>query len=284
MSEITKKIGDVLLINSYTLWESINGYALEHRARELLKNVECSFYDEDYKLLKKPVVGITGIWGMPLYRDATCSEEELMLWKWGKKLSLVQLRSYVEDMMAFGAFYSYLNPNDKNAADMNHMLQDHAHFSTAHTSSLNIIVAGASTCVENEFMCQRDILHFCRLTEARTKAQNEPVYSVLYPELLWMYKDIQNYIYQTKETIQPLITNKNMLEWANLAASSAKATLFMVTWSLKNYQKLLAYLNDDGKEEEYKRLLYLMNTSLHGLFPSLFLASAWYTYQPPKHR
>jgi hypothetical protein len=59
-------------------------------------------------------------------------------------------------------------------------------------------------------------------------------------------------------------------ESRNLALPAAKATLVLVTGSLRAFQKLLSAIDDEGRELEYRRCLAALNDVLHPLHPGLF--------------
>ena len=60
------------------------------------------------------------------------------------------------------------------------------------------------------------------------------------------------------------------LEALNRLFPSAKASLLLVSGSLRSFQKLVAQRDDPGKEAELRALLRTLNRSLAALWPALF--------------
>jgi hypothetical protein len=60
-------------------------------------------------------------------------------------------------------------------------------------------------------------------------------------------------------------------ESRNLVFPAAKATLVLVTGSLRSLQKLVGAIDDEGREVEYRRCLSALGEVLHALHPALFL-------------
>jgi hypothetical protein len=75
----------------------------------------------------------------------------------------------------------------------------------------------------------------------------------------------------------------NLIEASNLLHSSWKATIFLVSGTLRNFSKLLDNINDLWKEEEYRRILLLLNDNLYNMFPKFFKSSADFNFKYPKH-
>jgi len=53
--------------------------------------------------------------------------------------------------------------------------------------------------------------------------------------------------------------------------------------TLRNLLKLVAMLGDNGKEEEMKRVLALINDICHRLWPKFFKETSSYGYVYPTH-
>ncbi len=277
MSNIVRQINSVRFINARNLWSSIKGVSTQHRSRAILRAAGVTFFDDQYNFVKCPQVAIIGIGGIPIVWDNSLDKNQVALTTASNVgISPKNISDSMLEMAAYGGYNSYLNPSDKNPDEFMNVLLDNKHYSTTHLSVLNIMFLGVSSSVENEFNCQRDILHLARFTEARTKAQNNPPICVLYPELL---KTAQEILHHSQSIIPNFQSSqKNLtadyIEASNILFPAAKATLFTITISVRNLLKLTSFLGDDGKEEEMKRVLALLNDSLNSLFPKIFCNSS----------
>jgi len=245
------------------LWRSIERVPMPERSMRLMVAAGVPFYDDACQFIRAPVAAICGVGGTPVRQSS---------------IDVERIRSEHAAMMGFSADMAYLNPADRPPEAMFDVIAKHGHFSVAHTVSLNILVAGHSCAVEHELACQRDILHLSRLTVARTPAQASPPVVVLEPELL---EPMQRVLRATQHEVDavrcaatpPRRRDKTFQEAVNIAFPAAKGSLVLLTASLRSFQKLMGGLSDDGKEEEYKRVLATINDSLHALWPQMFDAT-----------
>jgi hypothetical protein len=132
-------------------------------------------------------------------------------------------------MKAFGAFMSYLNTGDKTPEGMLDTLREHGHPSTEHMVFLNIFIGGITISVENEFNCQRDIIHLARITEARTQVQANPPYVVLDESLLDAYISVRDHINRQISQVANSGHGKDFLEASHTMHSSCKATAIIIS-------------------------------------------------------
>jgi hypothetical protein len=282
----TKVISGATFINSHYLWASLSGIPVQDRIRILMREGGVSFFDEEGVFVKAPSAGITMVGGLPLtWEDSTPSDQ--LTFAFTPPFSLEDIRKSFFSAAGFSGFYSYLNPKDVAPEELFHKMAGYGHLSSTHVMTISIIVLGVSTAVENEFNCQRDIIHLSRLTEARTQAQTAPSIVVLYPEFLPLYRQVYTHTINSLASFEKeaklSYSKLDFLESRNLLFSSSKATAFMLTGSMRNFAKLVSALSDTGKEEEFKRALACINDNLHGLLPEIFKPTADFGYVFPAH-
>ncbi len=162
---------------------------------------------------------------------------------------------------------SYLNPERRSPAAMFDLLVSRGEFSVAHGVSVNVLVAGVSVGVENEFNSQRDLVHLARVTVARTRAQADPPIVVRDPALLASHRRILDAVRAERAALSG--TGADFQENANLMFPAAKATAFLMTASLRNLQRLLTGIDDRGKEAEYRDVLARLRDLLGSIWPFL---------------
>lgn len=229
--------------------------AREPRANKLaaaLGFAGCASWDDEGRYIRGPSVSLVGIGGVPI------SPELLALYQDGGR-----------NMMAASAGMSYLNSGNKPLDALYPSVIARGHHSIAHTTTANLLVAGVSSGVENEFNSQRDVVHLSRVTNARTGIQDRPPIVVPSADLLPITRNIVEATDDALATL-PAPTSLDEREERNLLYPSAKATLFLATASLRNFQKLVAQAHDDGKEKEYQTALSAINDCLSSLWPELF--------------
>src|SRR5262249_14511883 len=126
---------------------------------------------------------------------------------------------------------------------------------------------------------QRDLVHLARLTEARTGAQADPPLAVLDPREVPLFRAAMDH---TRALLAALPADDRAAsdrhEARNLAFPAAKATLVLVTGSLRALQKLVSAIDDEGREVEYRRCLAALGEVLAALHPSLFPAVRRYPW------
>ena len=127
-----------------------------------------------------------------------------------------------------------------------------------------LALAIGAAAVETELCCQRDLVHLSRVTVARTAAQDDPSFVVLDETHLSTLQEMRRHVL---ESLKPLTGSR---EARNTLFPASKATMVLITGSLRNYQKLTAARDDQGKEEEYRRMLTALTQLLNPLAPELF--------------
>lgn len=255
-----------------SLWQSAKGVPAKDRLTELMKAGGVQFFaDAEYpcQFVSKPVVAIVGVGGIPLDKQGFDDTKVVDAFK---------------AMMGYSASFSYVNPTDPT--QMFGIVADRGEFSVSHTCSLNIIILGLSTAAEIELDTQRDLVHLSRVTVARSASQDQPPVVALYPEALPIAKQMMAATRQLLgDSEKPdHLDKQDWREAVNLFQPLSKATMVMVSGSLRGFQKLLMSINDNGKEEEYRRILAQMNESLSALFPEIFVPNDSRNFNyPPDH-
>ncbi len=325
----------VLVLDSAAWWSSVpKEVPLRDKLGVLLKNCGCEFWDDINLLKPKPVVALSAIGGIPIklstmgdnkfeddsttiYLDLDLLDGDVLNSNTEKcsssstsyRVTFASLVDSWKRQMAYASFPTYLNPRNLAASDMYEtVIKQHQHFSVAHTVSLSFTIAGLSCAVENELNSQRDLVHVCRLTVARTAAQASPPLIVPMEELVEVYKKVRKTIEEEMPPLPTVANNTsdtntlNSLNSLNLNTKqnninnssiklsddsssfskldwhegrftlwpSAKAHIIVVSASLRNFQKLVADLTNTGKEREYRSLLWHLNQNLAALFPDMF--------------
>eukprot|EP00466_Bigelowiella_natans_P007618 jgi/Bigna1/71256/fgenesh1_pg.15_\ len=238
--------------------------------------------DQGRLFVRDPVLAVSAIGGIPIRLGTSVPRDcvELGIGPVGKGpvVHVKDLADAFRRQMGLAGFPSYLNPKGISADQMWDVVAKHRHFSVAHAASVSFVMAGHSCAVENEFNCQRDIIHIARLTVARTAAQANPPLVVPHRELLPAYRRVREstagLIEEMKQRKRPEEMNVGDWQEARFAMfPAAKAHVAVVTGSLRNLQKLSGEMSSGGKEIEYVRLLSKMNDSLHAMLPDMFAPS-----------
>ena len=194
------------------------------------------------------------------------------------------------ESMGYAASMTYLDPSDRGPSALAEGAIGRGHFSVAHLASVTLLVAGFSCAVENELNGQRDVVHLARLTEARTEAQCSPPLCVLYEEELPLFTSIDEHLRAHHAAAfepragEDRASRMMRLESVNLAYPAAKATMVLLTGTIRSLQKMVSSIDDPGREEEYRRVLLEINTAMHALHPSLFKSSDEYGFRPRYRR
>ncbi len=263
------------LVELGAAWNHIAGLEPKTRLAALLEAVGVSFHDDEKTLVRSPVVAVCGIGGLPVCKGPNDT------WLVGASdggIALADAVAAQRAMMAFAANMSYLNPRDTDPTAMYEAVIRRRHFSIAHTATINVLFAGHSSAVEHELACQRDILHLARVTVARTSAQSAPPIVVANPELADVVSRVRRATVEAIEAIeaidQDMRSNRapslDFSESVNMLFPAAKASAVLVSGSLRNFQKLLGAVDDEGKETEFRALLRSLQSSLRALWPRLF--------------
>ena len=240
----------VLDLDNY--FESLKGVPRAEKLRVALAQAGCSAWDQEGRYIKSPSVALVGLGGLKV-------TEEL----------LAAYRENRTTLPGASAGMSYLNSGNKPLDTLYDTVVDSGHFSVMHTVSANLLVAGVSVGVENEFNSQRDILHLSRVTVARTGVQQRPPVVVAHEDLLAPTKRIV----ELTDELTADIASSNLDSWEqrNLLYPASKATLFLATASLRNFQKLVSQKTDRGKEAEYRASLELIERCLASMWPEIFI-------------
>ncbi len=248
------------LLSLEDVWENISQVENKNKIKEFLHLVGVEFYDDEKEFIKDSSVKIVGIGGLKI--DHFVDKDG--------NLKLEKISDLILEMPTNSFKMSYLNSSNFSKEEIVNKIFEFKHYSVLHTITLNILVSGVSTSVENEFCCQRDILHLSRITEARTNIQTNPPIVVLSENLLLKIKDIiKDYKTKISKIESDGDSKKDSLEAKNILFPSAKATAFILSGTIANFIKLCKFIEDDGKELEMKKVLRKINTILEDLLPQL---------------
>ena len=239
-------------ISMEQLFSELGPVAKQDKLIAALGLAGCQSWDEEGRYIKGSSISLAGIGGLPVSKEllGTCRQD-------GKTI------------MATSAAMSYLNSGGKSLDDLYGTVTDKGHFSIAHTMTANLLVAGVSTAVENEFNSQRDVVHLSRVTVGRTSIQQRPPIITPTEDDYPVTRAITEFTDHQLAGIQP--SKLDDWERRNILYPSAKATLFLATASLRNFQKLVSQKNDGGKEAEYRTTLTQIEECLNTLWPELFI-------------
>jgi len=249
-------------------WSTVHGIAPAKRLRVLLAEAGVTFHDAEHDLVRAPAAALVAVGGLPLRRH----DEGWSLGSFSPDRALLaRVREAQRQAMGYAAAMTYLNPRDTAPEPLLEAVLARGHTSVAHVASVTLLLAGLSTAVENELNGQRDLVHLARLTEARTAAQGDPPVCVLDARDVPLFRAVLDH---ARATLSALPGDDrapaDRHESRNLALPAAKATLVLVTGSLRALQKLVSAMDDEGRELEYRRCLTAINDALHPLHPSLF--------------
>ncbi len=251
---------NIYLLNFDKIWNKLKDIENQYKISDFLEMSGVQFYDEKKEFVKESSVKVVGIGGIEIdfFKD---NYGDINIDNISKIISKMPINSFK---------MSYLNSSSFTDEEINKKIFEFKHFSVLHTVTLNILVSGISTSVENEFCCQRDILHLSRITEARTNIQSNPSFVILNEDI---YRKTSNLITQYKKEIQkiesPDISKKDFLECKNMLFPSSKATAFILSGTVSNFIKLCKFIEDDGKELEMKKVLRKIDEILEDLLPKL---------------
>ncbi|CAB9514764.1 adenylate kinase [Seminavis robusta] len=259
-------------------WKSILEVPLKARLRALMQQVGVTFWDgPEGWFVRQPMAAVCAIGGLPTSLDSNDS-----ITFGGASHQLDDIIQEWRRGMGLASMPCYMNPGKKEPIDMWNVLCKHGHFSVAHTVSLSFFLAGFSCGVENELNSQRDLVHMARVTVARTAAQQQPPIVVQHPSLLRLVEQLKQVTSQSL-AVPDDISSKDWHEAANLLWPAAKAQCAVITGTLRSFQKLMAAIDDEGKEAEFRSLLLLMNATLQVLQPEMFRPNESYKYELPQH-
>jgi hypothetical protein len=291
---VIRDVQGVRFLDQFRLWEAVRDTTIVERSRALMELAGVQFWDDSMQLISKPSVAVLGIGGIPISWPDDAPENTIGLAVGSEMLTLAQLQRAMYAMAGFGACQTYLNPNNRSPEDLFDTACEAGHFSIGHVVSVNLGVFGVSTAVENEFNAQRDLIHLCRLTEARAAAQSRPPVVVLdaklAPVALKALSTVESSLSDlfrseyvgTREQLLgsdlaigepvPRRRQADILEACNILYPAAKGTLFIISATLRNLQKLVGGRRDPSNEIELSRCLEMIEEQLCALAPKLFCA------------
>lgn len=231
---------------------------IEKKLLYLHEQIGGSFWDKEKELMTGSVAKIIAIGGFPISID---NETAKIL---GNEINKDSVLEALVVSSGTSAFMSYLNPANHDLAHLGDLVVNkHKHLSVLHTFSVSVLLSGISIGVENEFSCQRDIVHLSRVTVAKTKAQDSPCLVCRNEKLANIYKDILHY------TKQKLIDNNEIFndkEDRNLLFPTAKSSAVILTGSIKNILKLTSLAHSGGKEDEFVESLSHIENIINNVF------------------
>ncbi|MBL8680216.1 MAG: hypothetical protein JNK05_13660 [Myxococcales bacterium] len=263
-------------------FRSAKGLPHRDRLRALLSEAGVRFHDREHRFVKAPSARLVAVGGLALSHDISQGFSIDAVRDHGETRWFEALRERQLATMGAAAAITYLDPKDRGTTALAHAALEKGHGSIAHLASVTLLVAGFSTAVENELNGQRDLVHLARLTEARTEAQSDPPVCVLCEEDVPKFEAL-------RAAREAIFANENAvhsehralaMEAMNLSHASSKATMVLLTGSLRNMQKLVGAIDDPGREEEYRRVLVAINDVMAALHPALFSPSATYAFRP----
>lgn len=262
-------------------FRSTKGIAHRDRIRVLLTEAGVRFHDSDRRYVKAPSARLVAVGGLAISHRFSQGFSIDGLDDRGPQRWFEEVRARQLATMGAAAAITYLDPKDRGPSALANAAFEKGHESIAHLASVTLLVAGFSTAVENELNGQRDIIHLARLTEARTEAQSDPPVCVLCAEDVAKYEALRAArasIFASDSSADS--THRALaLEAINLSHAASKATLVLLTGSLRNLKKLVSAIDDPGREEEYRRVLVAINDVLSALHPALFAPSDGYAFR-----
>jgi hypothetical protein len=268
-------------LDLHTWWQSVRGVPHRDRLGTLMAAAGVRFHDAERRFVRAPSARIVAVGGIEL---AHAFGEGFSLRALGDGPWYERLREAQLTLMGSAAAMTYLDPRDRGPRALAESTLRLGHGSIAHLATVTLLAAGFSTAVANELNGQRDLVHLARLTEARTEAQSDPPACVLCDEDVPLFQALRA---QRAALVDALDhegdargTAALRNEALNLAHPASKATMALLTASVRNWQKIVGAIDDPGREEEYRRLLVVLNDALSALHPALFKPSATYGFRP----
>lgn len=234
---------------------------VEDRLCFLLAEAGCESAPGRPRLITRPAARLWAIGGMPFHALESLG------------LAPSQAAELARSSMGAAGGMSYLALPGGSARSAYGKIAGLGHFSIAHAASVSLVVAGVSCAVENEFNSQRDLAHLARVTENRADCQRRPPLALLEPALAPAYEralDFADALRSEAAALDSGLNPRDANEALNALFPASKATVFVITATLRNFQKLLAAQADPGKEKEYRLALGLIRERLGSLWPELF--------------
>lgn len=241
-------------------WSHINGVAADKKLTSFLEYAGCEFHDAAKNYVQGHTLSLVGIGGLPIaYED----EQDVEIKH--------RLENYLEasrQMMGSSAAFSYLNIGEKPLETLYEAVMKLGHFSVAHTVQANFVVAGISEAAELELSLQRDVIHLSKLTNARTKIQNNPPLVVRHKEHIPTIDRIYKLVSSATEELRT-DEKGDTLETVNGLYPVNKATVLMMSGSLNNLRKVSLLKDDQGKEKELREVASNLHEQLSLLWPEM---------------
>jgi len=266
----TRIINGITFIDALALERSIDdSIPVKHRLRQKMINAGVEFWDKEQTIVKKPVIGICSIGGFSVNLDGNLPHGTITL-SFGKTrskpLTPEMLSDGLRETMGMQSFNTYR----KEARELYDTTAMHKHYSMAHGSLFGLYLLGISKKAELEFDVQRDLVHLARETSARATAQDDPTLVAMTAEGAAIALEIKKNISTLLSNFKPLNNTQDWREERNSLFPLSACVSLGINGTLRNFQKILASIDDSGKELEYRNALMLIYNSLYGLFPELF--------------
>lgn len=243
------------------LWNRLQNIPADRKISEALEYSGCEFHDSDKLFVKDNSVAIVGIGGIAV-GSINDSDEKIFQ-------SINDRVDNTKIFMGTAAGLSYLNSGEKDITDLYSSVMNLGHYSVAHTVTVNFLLAGISEGAEVELSLQRDLLHISKVTNTRTRIQNNP--PIVVPEgqditiISNLYAQVQTLTKTLRGSESP-----DELEYANGFYPINKATLLMISADLSNFRKFITLRYDMGKEREIREIASKMAVQLQYLWPEIF--------------
>lgn len=241
---------------------AVQGLPASGRLSALLAAAGCQAHPKDGRFILGPSARLWCVGGIPAQSLIDAG------------MSMANIAALTTQSMGAAASMSYLSlPGGSAESAFDKVIAGMGHCSAAHVASISIVVAGATCLVENEFNSQRDLVHLARVTEARSSCQGSPSLVVQEPAIFSLCQQALDAAEAIVASAPPLIgglSRADANEALNSLFPSSKATVFIISGSLRNFQKMLAAKDDEGKEKEYRRILALIHGLLGSMWPALF--------------
>lgn len=242
-------------------WESLESVPASDRISEALLYAGCEFYDEKYKFVSSHVIALAGIGGIPVARQGQTDSEIAS--------NLEAIVESTKETMGSAAAFSYLNTGEKKLTDLYDNVTKLGHFSVAHVVQANFLIAGITQGTELELSLQRDLFHISKVTNTRTRIQNNPPIVVRDPAHLSETSKIYEQVRQATENLSK-DNSLDELEIINGLFPINKASLLMISGDLGNLRKFCSFKDDKGKEMELREVAKGLNRQLGLLWPEIF--------------
>lgn len=255
-----RHIGQIQVVPLDGLWKSLEGVPSEDKIRQALDYSGCEFYDDSRRVVTTPAVSLVAIGGIPVAYDHE-SDADI-------EQRVQSMVAATRETMASSAAFSYLNSGEKQPSDLYETVTGLGHFSIAHSISVNILLAGISAGTETEISLQRDIVHISKLTNARTIVQNNPPIVVTSTDNVEEILEVQDRVSELAGLLRT-DARGDTLEFANGMFPVNKATIMMLSGSLKNMKKLAELKDDQGKEAGLRQVSNSLYNILTALWPEI---------------